>query len=235
LDFLLIESGYQQQLWQTNLHLAAGLVRDYCYNPHLSEDALQEAKLGLWEATLTWQADMQVQFAQYAWYAMRRRLFLYLTHLATDAPRLFRSEQAVLRDLKKHMKAGELISCKLLDLLSTESGMTRFRLSQLVGYWYQSSLALSAASFEAIEDSGFEDEYRGDIDQQLKSLDQGLQTLNEREKLILAARYLEDPKKTLSELSQSLGVSIERVRQLEGNALKKLKQHLATAGQSSLH
>ena len=50
-----------------------------------------------------------------------------------------------------------------------------------------------------------------------------MQTLDERSQDILAARWLNDEKSTLQELAEKYQVSAERIRQLEKNAMKKLK------------
>jgi DNA-directed RNA polymerase sigma subunit (sigma70/sigma32) len=43
--------------------------------------------------------------------------------------------------------------------------------------------------------------------------------------MIMRARYgLDGPERTLRELAQALGVSAERVRQIEGRALDKLRE-----------
>lgn len=51
--------------------------------------------------------------------------------------------------------------------------------------------------------------------------------LNEREQKIIEARLLREDKATLAELAESFGVSIERVRQIEASALKKLRASLS--------
>ena len=50
--------------------------------------------------------------------------------------------------------------------------------------------------------------------------------LNERERFIIRERKLEEEVKTLEALGEQLGISKERVRQIEGNALAKLKRAL---------
>lgn len=50
--------------------------------------------------------------------------------------------------------------------------------------------------------------------------------LSERERIIIVKRKLEDEAVTLEALGQKLGISKERVRQIEGNALAKLKRAL---------
>lgn len=56
---------------------------------------------------------------------------------------------------------------------------------------------------------------------------EALSTLTERERFIVEARILREDKATLAELAEEFGVSLERVRQIESAALKKLKTHLA--------
>lgn len=51
-----------------------------------------------------------------------------------------------------------------------------------------------------------------------------LEELSEREQQIIVARKLQEEPATLKELSQKLGVSQERIRQIEERALEKLKE-----------
>ncbi len=50
----------------------------------------------------------------------------------------------------------------------------------------------------------------------------GLDELDERSQDIIRSRWLQDKKKTLQTLADRYGVSAERIRQLEANALKKM-------------
>jgi len=50
-----------------------------------------------------------------------------------------------------------------------------------------------------------------------------LATLDERSQHIVRSRWLDDKKSTLQELAEVYSVSAERIRQLEKNAMKKLK------------
>ncbi len=69
---------------------------------------------------------------------------------------------------------------------------------------------------------------RIDGERRLQWLNEALQTLNERELRILRARQLQDETKTLETLGVELGISKERVRQIESRALDKLKRNLLT-------
>ncbi len=62
----------------------------------------------------------------------------------------------------------------------------------------------------------------------LQALQQAMSELDERSRTILQERWLnEDSKSTLHELADRFGVSAERIRQLENNALKKLRSFMA--------
>ena len=58
-------------------------------------------------------------------------------------------------------------------------------------------------------------------------LNLALESLDERSRDILNQRWLSDDKTTLQELAAQYQVSAERVRQLEKNAMKKLKNSMA--------
>jgi RNA polymerase sigma-32 factor len=53
-----------------------------------------------------------------------------------------------------------------------------------------------------------------------------MKALNAREQEIIIGRRLDEPPKTLEEMSQNLTISRERVRQLEISAFEKLKKAL---------
>lgn len=57
-----------------------------------------------------------------------------------------------------------------------------------------------------------------------------LESLNPRERKIITARILEEKPRTLQDLADEYGISRERIRQLEQNALNKLRERLASAG-----
>jgi RNA polymerase sigma-32 factor len=59
------------------------------------------------------------------------------------------------------------------------------------------------------------------------SLMTAFETLDERAREIVSRRWLSEDKATLHELAGQFGVSAERIRQLEQNALKKLRQHIS--------
>tara|TARA_R110000868_G_scaffold100722_7_gene277147 strand:+ start:3926 stop:4834 length:909 start_codon:yes stop_codon:yes gene_type:complete len=62
-----------------------------------------------------------------------------------------------------------------------------------------------------------------------KMLVEAMKVLNERERMILAARRLQEDPQTLEELSQEYGISRERVRQIEVRAFEKLQKAMKSA------
>ena len=66
-------------------------------------------------------------------------------------------------------------------------------------------------------------------DSSTASLHEALQGLDERSQDILRQRWLSDNKATLHELADKYGVSAERIRQLEKNAMNKLKGAMQAA------
>jgi RNA polymerase sigma factor (sigma-70 family) len=63
-----------------------------------------------------------------------------------------------------------------------------------------------------------------DEDNQLELLREGMARLDARSRDIIKRRWLDaDSKVTLQELADEYGVSAERIRQVEANALKKMK------------
>ena len=62
-----------------------------------------------------------------------------------------------------------------------------------------------------------------------EKMDNLLENINDRERMILDLRFgMEDGSpETLAEVAKKLGVSRERVRQIEANALKKLRKFIA--------
>ena len=64
------------------------------------------------------------------------------------------------------------------------------------------------------------DDYEGDNNLRLA---QAVKSLDERSQDILQRRWLDDKKATLHQLAEQYGVSAERIRQLEKNAMKKVR------------
>jgi RNA polymerase sigma-32 factor len=80
-----------------------------------------------------------------------------------------------------------------------------------------------------VSDDPLPDEIVGetiDVERRSGWLRNALGVLNERELRIIAERRLQDEGATLESLGQTLGISKERVRQIESRAMEKLKTAL---------
>jgi RNA polymerase sigma-32 factor len=67
-------------------------------------------------------------------------------------------------------------------------------------------------------------------DNQMQTLTDALSHLDKRSRDIIQRRWLDDDNKaTLQDLADEYGVSAERIRQVEANAMKKMRGLFATA------
>ncbi|MGD8407000.1 MAG: RNA polymerase sigma factor RpoH [Thiohalophilus sp.] len=79
---------------------------------------------------------------------------------------------------------------------------------------------LSQEPSQMVEDAEWEDHSK-------QKLMTALQSLDERSRDIITQRWLSEQKSTLHELANKYSISAERIRQLENNAIKKLRGALA--------
>lgn len=63
--------------------------------------------------------------------------------------------------------------------------------------------------------------------QQATKLQHAIQSLDERSQVIIQQRWLNDEKSTLQDLSEKFAVSLERIRQLEKNAMQKIRAYMS--------
>jgi RNA polymerase sigma-32 factor len=80
---------------------------------------------------------------------------------------------------------------------------------------------------DASGDPALQVEHHDARDRDTSSLFVALEGLDERSRVILEERWLAENKSTLHELAARFGVSAERIRQLEKNAIDKLKKTMA--------
>jgi len=84
--------------------------------------------------------------------------------------------------------------------------------------------AYLSADTQTPESQAEENDWQAHQNQQLKM---ALKELDERSRDIIAKRWLAEKKTTLQDLAKHYNVSAERIRQLESNAIKRLKQAVA--------
>ena len=214
-----------------------------------SGDLIQEGNIGLMEAATRFDPDRAIRFSTYAgWWiraamqdhilrnwsivrtgttAAQKSLFFNLRRLRSrlaDPSRLTMSEGELDRIAEALGVARAEVAAMEQRLAGGDSSLNAVIGDEGEDSWQDLLADTRPTPEEAVGDAHDEDRRRG-------WLFSALGRLPQREQRIIQARQLEEEAKTLEELGRELGVSKERVRQLEQRALSRLrKEVLALAG-----
>lgn len=202
-------------------------------------DLIQEGNVGLMKAVKRFNPEMGVRMVTFAMHWIKAEIHEYILRnwrivkvATTKAQRkLFFN----LRNLKKHL--GWMSHTEVNDI-AKDLGVKPETVREM-----EMRLASSDASFDAHDDDDDErssyapaaylEDHRFNPAQELENADwsqqanggiyQALNQLDERSQDIIRARWLDEEKLTLQDLADKYQISAERVRQLEKNAMNKLK------------
>jgi RNA polymerase sigma-32 factor len=214
-------------------------------------DLIQEGHVGLLEAAARFEPDREVRFSTYATWWIRASIQDYiLRNWSIVRGGTSSSQKALFFNLRRlrarlaqqaNRRPRHAVLTDIAEALGVSVGDVEVMDSRLSA----PDTSLNAPLHEADSDpsashrqdflvdaSPLPDEAVSDfVDRERRTtwLHSALNVLNERELRIVRERRLRDEGATLEELGETLGISKERVRQIENRALEKLKEALLSA------
>jgi RNA polymerase sigma-32 factor len=212
-------------------------------------DLIQEASLGLMKAADKFDPDRGVRFSTYAvWWIkasiqdyVMRNWSMVRTGSTSSQKSLFFNLRRVQAKLEREASSrGEsLDQHQLRQMIASEVGVPLNDVEMMEGRLSGSDYSLNATQssedegrewIEALEDDGAQAaeivEESHDRTALRGWLAKALADLSERERFIVAERKLRDDPRTLESLGDELGLSKERIRQVEAAAFAKMRRSL---------
>ena len=238
----------RQSMIEHNLRLVVSIAKGYLGRSVPLSDLIEEGNLGLMHAIDKFEPQRGFRFSTYATWWIRQSVERALMYQG----RAVRLPVNVVRELQQVLRARRALENDAEFLASRPDGIRVEDIAALLGRdapGVADLLALAEApkSLDASFDRSGDEQTLGDslVDEltldpagvtQAHEVEQLLQdwigTLSEREKEVLQGRYGlhdRDPE-TLDVLSLRLGLTRERVRQVQNEALVKLKRYLQRRG-----
>lgn len=227
----------RHRLEEGNLRLVVSLAKHYTGRGIPLLDLIQEGNMGLMHAAEKYDYMKENRFSTYAsWWikeAMQRaidrqaREIRVPVHVAENMKKVQRAANELRQELGRDASPKEIA-----DRLA---GRTEEEVKEILSY-FQTPVSLETPIGENGEDSLGDmvenqtettPEEAMDILVQKEQVKELLETLSEREREVIRLRYgLEDGKaQTLEEIGGQLGVTRERVRQIEARAMEKLRKN----------
>jgi len=239
------DSGAAHRLVTSHLRLAAKIAMGYRGYGLPQAEVISEANVGLMQAVKRFDPERGFRLATYAMWWIRASIQEYilrswsLVKLGTTSAqkKLFfnlRKAKAKLGALEEGDLRPENVARIATDLNVTEEEVISMN-RRLAGS--DASLNATVGSEDGgaqwqdwleDEDSDQAADYaeRDELETRRELLMQAMDVLNDRERDILAQRRLSEDPVTLEDLSETYGVSRERIRQIEVRAFEKLQNKM---------
>jgi RNA polymerase primary sigma factor len=223
----------KRRLIECNLRLVMSITRNYVNSGVPLLDLIQEGNLGLIRAVEKFDYSMGYKLSTYATWWIRQAV----TRAIADQGRTIRLPVHVVDQVRRVMRARRILTQKLNrdplpEELATESGLEPKRVRELLDLVEDPvSLETPVGDGDSMYGDMLEDINSEQPDAALADLLRGvellaaLESLNERMRHVLELRFGLNGQipKTLEEVGAELGVTRERVRQLESRALRELQ------------
>ncbi|WP_036259088.1 RNA polymerase factor sigma-32 [Methylocapsa aurea] len=223
-------------------------------------DLIQEGHIGLMEAAARFEPEREVRFSTYATWWIRASMQDYILHNWSIVRGGTSSAQKALFFNFRRIRAklsrggGAQGNRELFSQIASAIGVSRSDVETMDARLSAPDLSLNAPPGDAdrssgadrveflVDDKPLPDELASlaiDSGRRADWLKEALTSLSERERRILSERRLVDEAATLETLGDRLGISKERVRQIECRAMEKLrlaltKRHMESAAEAMI-
>ncbi len=230
-----------RRLVLSHLRFVIRIARGYLGYGLPLPDLIQEGSLGLMKAVRRFEPDMGVRLVSFAVHWIRAEIHEYILRnwrivkVATT-----KAQRKLFFNLRSAKKRLGWFSRQEVEGVAQELGVKPETVLEMESRLANQDLAFDGddndddegpsapATFlpdMRMEPAGALERADTETDRRDR-LYNALQGLDDRSKTILQARWLTEKKQTLHELAQQFGVSAERIRQIEKNAMKKMRVHL---------
>lgn len=234
------------RLTAAHMRLVIALAARFRHFGLSMSDLIQEGHVGLLEAAARFEPDRQVRFSTYATWWIRASIQDYILRNWSIVRGGTSSAQKALffnlRRLRARLNRGveQMPEQAMFEEIAQAIGVSKADVELMNARLSGPDTSLNAPVVETegagadrqdflVCDGPLQDETVGeniDGERRLMWLRRALSVLTERELRIVRERRLEDEGATLESLGEKLGISKERVRQIENRALEKLKTAL---------
>ncbi|WP_420856743.1 RNA polymerase sigma factor RpoH [Thiomicrorhabdus sediminis] len=202
-------------------------------------DIIQEGNIGLMKAVKRFDPAENVRLMTFAVHWIRAEINEYvIRNWRIVKTATTKAQRKLFFKLRSTKRALEWFSDKDADQVAQELGVSKKDVLEMETRLYGKDLPVDMREEDDNENTTFpvlisteaDPEtailQQDHADYELTRMQNALATLDDRSRSILQQRWLSEKKVGLKELSQQFGVSMERIRQIEQQALNKLKGQL---------